>query len=263
MKRNIELDNNKDEILRLYLEENKTYKEIAEIFNTSLSSIATRVQKWGKANSDSNRYNRKEIPKDVLYDMYWNQEMHPRQIGDVFGCSFSTVHNYMKKYGIPTRTKSESRMGKLNPIYEVGHTEEARKKMSSAFINGRKRGYNSCWGNTSKYITPKQGIVTMRSSWECKVADYLTALGIEWLYEPKVFKLTGIISYKPDFYIEKDDYYIEVKGRLKRSDKEKIRLFKEKGYELEVWDGEELLRLGLITNSGSTEINRKYRKRRI
>lgn len=258
MKRNKYLDEQKENIIRLYIDEKKSYKEISVLYNTSLSSIATRLQKWGINNSDSNRFKRVVITKEVLYDLYWNKKMHPREIGIIYSCSFSTIHNHMKKYNIPTRTKSESRQGKLNPIYNVGHTEEAKNKMSKAFINGRKIGFNSCWGKTSKYTTPNQGVVTMRSNWEVKVADYLTKQGLNWLYEPETFKLTDSISYRPDFYIIGKDYYIEVKGRLKEDTLEKINLFIASGHRLELWDGRELLKLGIIKNSGNTEWNRKY-----
>lgn len=258
MKRNKYLDEQKEEIIRLYVEEGKKYKDIANLYNVSTSSIAIRLKKWGLNNPDKNRFKRIEITKEALYDMYWNKEMHPREIGDICGCSFSTIHNHMKKYNIPTRTKSESRQGKLNPIYNVGHTEEAKNKMSKAFIDGRKIGFNNCWGKTSKYTTPNQGVVTMRSNWEVKVADYLTKQGLDWLYEPETFKLTDSISYRPDFYIIEKDYYIEVKGRLKKDSLEKINLFMDSGHNLVLWDGCELLKLGIITNSGNTEWNRKY-----
>ena len=258
MKRNLELDFKKDEILKLYLKDGKSYKEIAEIFNTSLSSIATRIQEWGKSNPDGNRFNRKFIPKDELYDLYWNKEMHPREIGEIYGCSFSTVHNYLKKYGIKTRTKSQARIGRLNPIYGIGHTEEAKQKMSEAFSNGRKI-HSGSWGKGSHYNTPNQGKVWMRSGWETKVADYLTAQGKNWYFEPNWLKLPDGTNYLPDFFIPEENKYIEVKGRYRKRD-----LFKyekaSKYYDIELWDGIKLLKLGIIDNAGKTEINRTYRK---
>lgn len=257
MKRNIYLDEQKDEIIRLYLKEDKTYKELAILFNTSIHSIATRIRKWGVNNPDGNRHIRKNIPKEVLYKLYWEKEMHPREIGELYGCTLSTVHNYLKKYNIPTRTKSESRMGKLNPIYGVGHTTEARAKMSKAFRSGRKIGTNTCWGRVINYDTPNQGVVTMRSSWEYSTADYLTFNNIDWYYEYKTFKLTDTISYRPDFYLPKLDLYIEVKGVMKKEDLNKINLFKSLHYTIEVWDMPVLVEKGIIDKHGKTDYLRK------
>lgn len=263
MKKFTELDEKKDEIIAYYNYGERTQNEVANYFNASRTAIKTRLKKWGVLNSDSNRRNRKVIPKDELYDMYWNKEMHPREIGEVFGCSFSTVHNYMRKYNIPFRTKSEARKGHLNPIYEVGHSIESRKKMSEAFINGNRKsfGYSGNWGNCSKYVTPNQGEVTMRSGWEIKAADYLSLLGLNWYYEYEWLKLDTDTNYLPDFYIPSLDMYIEVKGRDREEDLYKFKLARNK-YNIILWGKEELLKLGLITNSGNTELNKKYRKRR-
>ena len=264
MRKLVELDEKKNEIIAYYNNGEHTQEETARYFGTSRNSIKVRLKEWDVINSDSNRAKRKNIPKDVLYDMYWNKKMHPKQIGEVFGCSFSTIHNYMKKYGIPTRTKSESRMGELNPIYDVGHTKDARQRMSEAFTNGNRKsfGYAGNWGTPTEYKTPNQGKVTMRSSWEAEAARYLTALGLSWYYEYKWLKLNADTRYLPDFYIPKLDLFIEVKGRTTDADLYKFNLAKDK-YNIILWGKEELLKLGIITNSGNTELNRKYRKKEL
>jgi predicted transcriptional regulator len=52
--------------------------------------------------------------------------------------------------------------------------------------------------------------LTMRSSWEVSVAEFLDAAGYEWDYE--VPKDLGTCTYYPDFYVKELDTYIEVKG---------------------------------------------------
>lgn len=252
------LDAKKDEILSYYNNGEKTQAEVAKHFETSVSSISTRLRKWGVSDSDANRRIRKNIPKDVLYDLYWNKEKHPREIASIFNCHLVTIHNRLKKYNIPVRTKSEARMGKLNPIYGVGHTKEAREKMSKSFVDGRRMGYNTHWGKGAYYDTPNQGKKWMRSGWEVKVADYLTKNNIDWYYEYKWLYVVIGVRYLPDFFIPEEDYYIEVKGRKKKRDMEKFELAKEK-YNILLWDGEELLKRGIINNCGNTEINRKYK----
>lgn len=258
MKRMHWLDGKKDEIIQMYRDGYKQAK-IAEYFNISQTAISTRLRKWKASNSDGNRFIRIDIPKSILYDLYWNKKMHPAQIGNKFGCSIGTVQHRMKEYGIPTRTKSQARMGKLNPIYNVGHSQKARNKMSEAFVNGRRMGFNSHWGNGSYYDTPNQGRKWMRSGWEIKTADYLTSKNINWYYEYRWLKISYGMNYLPDFYLPDKDKYIEVKGRKKERDLKKFKLAQQK-YNIELWDGEELLKRGIIDNCGITEINRKYKK---
>lgn len=241
-----------------FAECDKKQIEIAEKFGTTQHIISMCFRLWGVNNSDGNRFIVIDIPEEILYSMYWKEEQHPRVIADKYNCSITTVVKNMQKYNIPFRTKSEARIGELNPLYNVGHTEKTRKKMSAAFVNGRTIGFHTNWGKTSIYETPSQGKVTMRSGWEVKTADYLTRLGYIWLYEPKAFKLSKTTSYTPDFYIPSDDVYIEVKGRLCEKSLEKINLFRNKGYNLLLWNGEELLKRGIITNAGDASINRKY-----
>jgi len=98
----------------------------------------------------------------------------------------------------------------------------------------------------------------MRSGWEIKVADYLTSKSINWYYEFKWLDL-GNMKYLPDFYLPDINLFIEVKGRMKGKDLEKVLMARKLGNKILLWGGEELLRRGIINNSGSTIINRKYR----
>ena len=52
----------------------------------------------------------------------------------------------------------------------------------------------------------------VRSGWEANIARLLKFLGIEYVYEPKVFSIPKIGNYLPDFYLPQYDLYLEVKG---------------------------------------------------
>ena len=254
------LDDKKDEIIKLHREDGLTNQQIADQLGTSASSINIRLRKWGANISDCNRNSRIDIPEEEIRRMYWDEEKHPAQIAEKYGVHKMTITHKMQTYGIPFRTKSEARIGKLNPIYDVGHTDDTKKKMSDAFVNGRKMGYNSYWGNHQKYITPNQGEVTMRSGWEVKVADYLTSKNLDWYYEYEWLSI-GDINYLPDFFLPELSTYIEVKGRKKKQDMEKFEKAKAI-YNISLWDGIELLKLGIIDNCGDGKLNRKYRKKK-
>lgn len=71
--------------------------------------------------------------------------------------------------------------------------------------------------------------ISVRSGWEANVARWLTWWEIEWQYEPRTFYFPnlkrGARSYLPDFYLPKEDIWVEVKGRLKSSDRTKLKRF--------------------------------------
>lgn len=237
--------------------ENKKQIDIAEELGTTQHIISMCLRLWGYNNSNGNRFIEIDIPKEILQQLYWVEERHPKYIADKYNCSITTVVKNMKKYNIPLRSKSEARQGKLNPIFDVGHTDAAKKKMSAAFLNGRDRGYSGNWGKISKYFSPLQGMLTMRSSWESRVADYLTANAEPWLYEPTTFKLSDLISYKPDFYLISRDLYVEVKGRTLQEDLYKPMKLRDMGVNIIILDRGALELLNLINSSGKPIYNKE------
>jgi hypothetical protein len=63
-------------------------------------------------------------------------------------------------------------------------------------------------------VTLKDGRdLKVRSRWEAAfIKDYLEPKGLRWKYEEKTFQLPNGHTYTPDFYIEDQDKYIEIKG---------------------------------------------------
>lgn len=102
----------------------------------------------------------------------------------------------------------------------------------------------------SKFITKPveyKGIL-MRSSWEVSYAQYLDKNNVKWEYEPKVFKLKNGSSYIPDFYLPKENVYVEIKGYLSKDSKTKIDSFVKEYPEenLEVLREYHLLAVGVL-----------------
>ena len=249
-------ENIKDEVASL-VKKNYKQQEISEKFNTTQTIISMCLRLWGSNNSNSNRFIEIQIPKEDLYEMYWKHKCHPKFIAEKYNCSITTVIRNMQEYGIPLRTKSEARLGELNPIFNVGHSEEAKEKMSLAFLEGRNRGYSGNWGTLSTYTSPNQGKVLMRSSWEVRVADYLSSNQEIWFYEYEVFKLTDCISYQPDFYLPNRNIYLEVKGRTLEEDLHKVNKFKAVGFNCIVLTRQILEKIGLINSSGKIVYNKE------
>jgi hypothetical protein len=75
-----------------------------------------------------------------------------------------------------------------------------------------------------RYFLRKTGeTVWMRSSYETRYAKILDLFDINWEYEIHAFNITTIgTSYRPDFYIAETNTWIEVKGYLSWSNKEKL-----------------------------------------
>jgi len=98
--------------------------------------------------------------------------------------------------------------------------EETRKRneivrrcniSEKAIIN---KNYKNMYGTLVEYESPNQGVITLRSKIEVVFAD--TLKNKSWWYErdsfPYLDREGKRHTYTPDFYIEEDDVYIEVKG---------------------------------------------------
>lgn len=96
--------------------------------------------------------------------------------------------------------------------------------------------------------------IYFRSAWEANIARYYNYLGIEWQYESKTFIFKNItrgsVSYTPDFYLPKEDKWVEIKGWMDGKSKTKLKRF-EKQFP------EEYKKLQLITQKEYDEIKKK------
>ena len=69
----------------------------------------------------------------------------------------------------------------------------------------------------------------MRSNWEANFARICNVYEIDFEFEPKIFTFPvkrGTKGYTPDFYFEKTEDWIELKGYLDDKSKIKIKRFK-------------------------------------
>jgi hypothetical protein len=101
---------------------------------------------------------------------------------------------------------------------------ETRKKMSKLMKNKLlndedfrveflERMKNSSRGTLIKSTDSYGSPITLRSTYELRMATWLNENEYEWLYESKSFYLESLDkTYTPDFYLPKLDVWIEVKG---------------------------------------------------
>jgi len=116
-------------------------------------------------------------------------------------------------------------------------TENMETKSIGKFY---KRGY---------YDSEKNGKVWYRSGWELQVMKSFDKKDMEWIYETKVnrFFLKSINRYyMNDFYLPKENKYVQVKGRITPDDK--FFVFQKEYSDLnsEMWDSKILKDKGIL-----------------
>jgi intein/homing endonuclease len=116
---------------------------------------------------------------------------------------------------IPCSDTVKKKISKTNKIrgvtfskrYQVGkHMKGHKKDCSCSCCVTMGKGPQHYW-HRQKYKN-----INMRSSWEVKYAEYLDKNNIKWKYEPRFFNLDKLGNYFPDFYLVKENKYIEIKG---------------------------------------------------
>lgn len=126
----------KDFLIKKYIEENLSMKEVANILSCSISTVSRSVNKfWINKKIKRNKYN---ITKIWLEKEYIDFEKSQKEIADNIGCDQVLVCYYMKIFGIHTRTVVENfdlgkhpMLGKENKWGT--HSEEHKRNMSERF----------------------------------------------------------------------------------------------------------------------------------
>ena len=103
----------------------------------------------------------------------------------------------------------------FSPIARQHMSIGARKRLRTK----RETHYTSAKGGHRDDIG-----IYVRSGWEANFARILNYVGKRWSYEPMSFVLSETLSYTPDFYVEDDDVYYELKGRMNERSTEQLRL---------------------------------------
>lgn len=124
----------KDELEYLYIKKNHTIKELAELYEIPVYTIAFLLSKkkyniYKKPDfmrrRTKNKLKEKGLTKEKLYDLYIKEELPPVEIGKEFGLSGSYISCLLDDFGIPKRAKSESQ--KINVEKQRKKKEEEKK----------------------------------------------------------------------------------------------------------------------------------------
>lgn len=83
-------------------------------------------------------------------------------------------------------------------------------------------------------------------SYESKSVDYLNKNQIDFEWQPKVFKLLGNKTYRPDLFIIGSNKWIEIKGYFRKDAQEKWNEFQKIQPNSELWDKSKLTSMGVL-----------------
>lgn len=103
-----ELRLNPENIQKLYWKDMRSLPEIGKIYRIDSGSLHRWMKKEGmktRSRLSAGLVRRKlRISLGKLHDLYWKEMMTAKDVGKLYGVSYATVLNLMKKYQIPIRT---------------------------------------------------------------------------------------------------------------------------------------------------------------
>jgi len=133
----------------------------------------------------------------------------------------SHLYDYFNSH--PEARKEHSKLMKVN---NPSMRPEVAAKISDSMVEWHKNNANPVGTGSmpGRFFTCKDGNkIWLRSSYEFRVASILEELGISWKCEPYAFPLDSLhTSYRPDIYLPDSNIWIEVKGYLSWSSKQKL-----------------------------------------
>lgn len=122
----MKLYQNKDWLYQKYWKEDLSMGQISKTCKINPSSLLEWMQKfniprrtlseaqliyWGHRNTYQN--------KIWLQNKYWKDGLSTNEIAEICKVNTRTIRHWMKKLGIPIRTRSEASRGERNPMYGI------------------------------------------------------------------------------------------------------------------------------------------------
>lgn len=168
----------------------------------------------------SSKNKKLNIDKNVLYDLYVNQQLSSTEIGKIFDCSHRTILNYLKRYDIKARSFSEA-----NIIFANNRTEEDLKKRANKFretwyshSEEERERINKTRAIKSENVEEavNKARVTKRKNGTCKRSKsedaFYESLKITFNDVERWYSSDPRYPFECDFYIPSKDLFIEYQG---------------------------------------------------
>jgi hypothetical protein len=167
------------------------------------------------------------------------------------------VAKYSKSWTSKRREAQSKLLSRLNKKLKRGIKQKSshirrmkrgvRKYFKSNFQwnKGIPLGRIPCFGKRRFWYFGKDYKLRMRSRWEVSFAYWLDRRNEKWLYEAHCF-VGENFSYTPDFYLLRQEMFVEIKGREKFLNLRKIDLVERCGANIMLLFGVDLKKLGVI-----------------
>ena len=139
-------------------------------------------------------------------------------------------------HNTPEAKKAHSEASKRNFSVEAFRQEAARRLNTPESREKAIVSIKDFWTDPTRFrpalekmyktrcrkVECSKGVIEVKSGYEERTILLLDLLGKKWDYEPRSFYLTDLHkSYIPDFFVEEDNLWIEVKGYWYKDAKEK------------------------------------------
>lgn len=222
--------------------------DIAKMLNKKPSEIKSKAHKKGITNSNHFTDTQINFIKENSGTLTYSE------MAKVIGKDETSICRKLKELGIEKVNMQKKAWGKMTPTKIKTRTLKQRQtKIINGTLNpmiNQEHPYSRAKGGKRKDLNN----IYFRSAWEANIARYYNFVGTEWQFEPKTFIFQNItrgsVSYTPDFYLPREDKWVEVKGWMDGKSKTKLKRFKQQY-------PEEYKKLELIQRKEYNEIKRK------
>ena len=137
----------KEKLIELHYDKGLPLSEIAKMYNSTYRSVHIYMKHLNlPTNKDITRtggyasgYKIKiiDIPKEKLYELYYEQKLSLQKIGELYGKPREYIHRRMKKYGFKARTRPEAWKHRgTDDVYEINEDFFHNWSKEMAYILG-------------------------------------------------------------------------------------------------------------------------------
>lgn len=167
-------------------------------------------------------------------DMSTRTTFLDRKFGEFAATPLNVIHHGT---GHPKRAierRSETMMKNFGVPHHLQNDVQFQKAWKARFTQYREK----------YWLTGESLLCT--GGWELKVVRYLNNLQIEFLWQPKAFRMPDGRTYRPDLFLIKENIWVEIKGYFPEQSREKWTWFQTIYPNSELWDKVKLTELGIL-----------------
>jgi hypothetical protein len=188
-----------------------------------------------KLNETLKRYT---LPKGISIDIstFYGLNKKARFIDEQYGEWWTTARNVLEKRCGHPNGKMSKMKSTMEKRYGISHTMQ-----SDAFFS---KSMKSQLKSTNMIHWKTSEVLCCVGSYENFVVDYLNKNMIDFSWQKDVFIMPDGRTYRPDFFLEKENVYVEIKGHFWKDAQEKWDWFKIVHANSELWDLSKLKTLG-------------------